>query len=40
MPDPNLKDSLLGVLRDLSERSQGGLKSLGLICRVRLSSSI
>lgn len=34
MPDPNLKDSLLGVLRDLSERSQGGLKSLGLICRV------
>jgi hypothetical protein len=38
MPDPNLKDSLLGVLRDLSERSQGGLKSLGLICRVRLSA--
>jgi len=36
MPDPNFKDSLLGVLRDLSERSQGGLKSLGLICRVRL----
>jgi hypothetical protein len=40
MPDPNLKDSLLGVLRDLSERSQGGLKSLGLICRVRLSTFI
>jgi len=38
MPDPNLKDSLLGVLKDLSERSQGGLKSLGLICRVRLST--
>lgn len=34
MPDPKFKDTLLGVLENLDGRDQGGLKSLGLICRV------
>jgi hypothetical protein len=40
MPDPNLKDSLLGVFQALDAREQGGMRSLGLICRVRLSTFI
>jgi hypothetical protein len=35
MPDTNLRDRLVGIIKDLSQREQGGLRSLGLICRVR-----
>ena len=34
MPDTNFKNCLLGIVKDLDERDQGGLKSLGIICRV------
>ena len=34
MPDTNFKNCLLGIFKDLDERDQGGLKSLGIICRV------
>jgi hypothetical protein len=34
MPDTNLKDGLIGVLKELAKRPQGGLRSLGIICRV------
>lgn len=35
MPDTNFKNCLLGIVKDLDERDQGGLKSLGIISRVR-----
>ena len=35
MPDQNWKDHLLEVLEQLDQRHQGGLSSLGIICRVR-----
>ena len=35
MPDTNFKNCLPGIIKDLDERDQGGLKSLGIICRVR-----
>jgi hypothetical protein len=34
MPDTTWKDCLVGILKNLDERSQGGLRSLGIICRV------
>jgi hypothetical protein len=35
MPDTNFKNCLLGIVKELDERDQGGLKDLGIICRVR-----
>ena len=35
MPDSTLRDHLVQVIRDLDSRPTGGLKSLGIICRVR-----
>jgi hypothetical protein len=35
MPDTNFKNCLLGIVKELDERDQGGLQGLGIICRVR-----
>jgi len=35
MPDQDWKRHLLEVLEQLDQRNQGGLSSLGIICRVR-----
>jgi hypothetical protein len=34
MPDQTIKDSLLIIVEALSQRKRGGLRGLGLICRV------
>jgi hypothetical protein len=34
MPDQTIKDSLLTIVEALSQRKRGGLRGLGLICRV------
>lgn len=34
MPDQIVRDALLPMLGQLASRPQGGLKGLGLICRV------
>lgn len=34
MPDQAVRDHLFAVARELDERPQGGLRGLGMICRV------
>jgi hypothetical protein len=40
MPDTNLRDRLVGIIKELHKREKGGLKSLGVICRVSSSTSV
>jgi hypothetical protein len=34
MPDGQLRDALIKVVKDLDDRPTGGLRGLGIICRV------
>jgi len=38
MPDSNLRDALLGVVKSLDSRSGGGLRGLAIVCRVSRNS--